>query len=521
MIELGKKEYFPEDPTPYPIKSTDTPHRGAVPPGESDMDMDPETVRATADLIVGKVEKKLRDIVQEEADKANKAWDNSPRVLRLSDGSVMPLGSPRGSKFGDAGRAPGFIRQRGEDGYSLARLWRSLVEKDKSLAPGEWDISQKLAQAGFQPAYGGAMIPLAGGDLLFRNPGYEQALDDLAMTVKQMLPFLAPDPDELAYARKAMDPLDDTGGGSLVGFPAMGAPIQLLRPRPVVEQAGARLVPLPAQGSIFYPSETGDAVFHFVAPNQSIDDSTPSTGGVSLLARRAAGLIKMPNDLNRYPNAAAETMLRVGILKRAGLTEDQAFLEGTGGAQPLGIVKYPRSTNNIPTVGSVTLHVAGTTGADGNTFLPEDVLRMLALVEEAPDPDGATAWILRPGMFAALANLRSATDAGAGTGPFLFPVTRGALGGAVVKELGGLPVLASTQISKARVKGSSGATLTYILVGDFRQCLLGRAGAIELASSVDAGFSADQTWLRCITRFDIALAHPEAFCICDDLVIPS
>jgi HK97 family phage major capsid protein len=466
------------------------------------------------DALIGN---KLDKAIAEKLDKLD--WQRQPR--RLLDGTVFPLGDGRGTKIGD-NRAPAYIRQRGESGYSLLRVFRSLTERDKSLAPAEWDIHAKLAQAGFQPAFGGIMVPLSGGDMLWRAPGYEEALNSLATEIKQMFPFAPPDPDELArVAHKAMTPLDDTEGGSLIPFPAQGQPIQLLHPNPVVEQAGARIVPLPTQGSIFYPKETADAVFHFIAPNSDIQDSTPATGGVSLQARRAGGVVKLSNELLRFSPGVAETMIRTGLVKRASLTEDLAFLEGTGGGQPLGIVNWPRSSNNAPTADKITLHTAGTTGGTGDTLIPEDIQKMMALVEEAPDPDGATAWIMRPLMFAGLANLRADGGGGVGTGPFLFPITRGNLGAAILKEMAGLPVLTSTQISKSRTKGGSGAALTYVLCGDFHQCLLGRFGTIELAMSVDAGFAADQTWLRAITRFDIALAHPEAFVITDQLVIPA
>src|SRR5882724_6453329 len=83
---------------------------------------------------------------------------NEPR--RLLDGTIFPLGTTRPSKG-----LGGVIHSRGDGGgYSLMRLVKSIMEKDKSVAPYEMDISQKLAQAGFQPSYGGVMVPLSGGD---------------------------------------------------------------------------------------------------------------------------------------------------------------------------------------------------------------------------------------------------------------------------------------------------------------------------------------------------------------------
>jgi hypothetical protein len=71
-----------------------------------------------------------------------------------------------------------------------------------------------------------------------------------------------------------------------------------------------------------------------------------------------------------------------------------------------------------------------------------------------------------PLMFSVLANLRADGGGGVGTGPFLFPMTRGDLGGAVRKELTGVSVYTSTQVSNTRAK-NAGANLTYILIGNF------------------------------------------------------
>ena len=102
------------------------------------------------------------------SDQSLKDWQRGPR--RLLDGTIFPLGTTRGSvKSFNINRGP-----RGEDGYSLTRAARSLVLRDKSVAQYEWALSEKLAEAGFQPAFGGLMIPLSGGRDLYRTPGNEQ-----------------------------------------------------------------------------------------------------------------------------------------------------------------------------------------------------------------------------------------------------------------------------------------------------------------------------------------------------------
>jgi HK97 family phage major capsid protein len=451
-------------------------------------------------------------------DQLAKALEKNRIVVRDMTGRTFPLGN------GEA-KAPGAIHSRGEAPYSLSNVIQSLVRNDKSLARMEWDFSEKLEHSGYACSLGGRsiLVPL-GGDWLWRTPGHEEAVDQLAKSVKHAFPLPAVDSDEVAHLSrklntKAMDALDDTAGGSLIPLPTQGELITLLRDYPVLGRAGAYQLPLPPQGAIHFPRETGDATFTWLGSNDTITDSTPSTGSMTLVAKRAGGLVKIPNDLIRYGGPAAEVMVRMGLMQRAALTEDLAFLEGQGGSTtPLGILRYPRSANNTPTADSVTLHNAGTTGTDGDTFQPEDVLKMMALVEEAPDPLGANAFIMRPLMFAGLANRRAdAVTAGDGKGPFLFPISRGDMGGIVRKELAGLPVVTSTQVNNTSRKGSA-TNLTYLLCGNFTRAFIGRVGAIELAVSEHAGFAADQVYLRAILRVDFGLARPQSFVIAPTLV---
>src|SRR5207253_310278 len=176
----------------------------------------------------------------------------------------------------------------------------------------------------------------------------------------------------------------------------------------------------------------------------------------------------------------AEMLVRNGITARAALTEDLAFLESEGGSlKPLGITRYPRSQNDAPAMDMVTLHVGGVSGSNGDTFQPEHALKMQALVEEAPDVQGANAYIMRPLMFAGIANARAdAVSANDKKGPFLFMISRGQMGSSIAKDLNGLPVVTTTQVNNTSRKGSA-TNLTYVLCGNFRRATIARVGVIE------------------------------------------
>jgi HK97 family phage major capsid protein len=425
--------------------------------------------------------------------------------------------------------APAYVRPKslGDRPYSLSNVIRAIVERDDSLAPLEVHISERLKGMQFPSTNKRSyLVPLSSAEDYFPpNEGSEE----LRKLLIDALPETPADPREVAMLMKqsrpdiakAMDPMNDAAGGSFIEFPTRGELVELLRAATVMGKVGAQEVPLPP-GGLDYPTEAGATTFARRAPGSQtvIADSTPATGSVKLMPKELAGMVKIPNTLIRWSNPAVEAVVRRALAADAGIASDLDYLQGQGGTlSPLGILNYQRSVAETPTRNRVTLHVASTTGGNGDTFTVEDVQLMLSLVEEAPDAEGPNAWIMYPRKFYNLANARAdAVTAADGKGPFLFPVTRGAMSGAIMKELGGLPVVTSTQISRTRAK-SAGLNLTYILAGNFRRAVIGRLGALELAASSDAGFSLNETWIRAILYDDFALLHPESIVVCDTLVL--
>jgi len=453
---------------------------------------------------------------------ADRIQGDSRGVLRDANGTRISFaGEHKHPTFG--GGAPAVIHSRGEQPYSVRNAVMAVLLGNPGLATMELAMSEKLAKLGYATTLKGSVLIPLGGDLLWHTAGKEQEAERLAVEVKQAFGAGAPrdaDPEEIAYTRKAMSNLDDSAGGALVALPASGELIDLLRPLTVLDRAGALQLPLPPQGSMIWPREAGDPTFTWVSPNDPIPESAPSTSLLTMTAKRIAGLVTLPNDLLRYSGTAAEALVRRGLTQGIALAEDRAALEGEGGSvEPLGIIRYPRSTNNTPTADQVTLHTAGVTDTNGDNLQPEDVMSALALIEEANDQQGATAFAMRPLMFAALANRRTdAVTANDGKGPFVFWITRAEMGRPVDKMLNGVRVVTSTQINATSRKGSA-TNLTYVIAGNFRRAIQGRVGAVEVAMSEHAAFGSDQTKLRAICRGDFGLARPESFVIVPTLKI--
>lgn len=408
----------------------------------------------------------------------------------------------------------------------------------REYANEEYQISERLKGLGYQSeTMGGWLFPL-GHELLIEptfEGGKKQAeFEDLRREVKERL-SVSFDPGEIGWMlkrfpgfaedigieRKDLALADDTLGGYLVPMAQAGRIVDLLRNRSVLMRAGAQEFALPPSGNLTLPRLTSDPAFAYTDPDTTTDMATSNLGAgvVRLIAKSLRGAVTIPNDLIRYSTPSVELVVRAALASKAAIAEDFAFLENPGSSiAPKGLLNYPLSAAEVPATNKITLHVASTVAANGDTFEPEDIAKILALYYMGNDPDAPTGWIMRPLMWSAIQNRRAdAATAGDKKGPFMFPLDRGTNRSEIPQALGGFPVAASVQASNNRVKGA-GTTLVYILFGNFRRMQIGRAGVIELAVSEHVKFLQDKTIIRAILRSDMGLEHEESFVLTDTLL---
>ena len=306
---------------------------------------------------------------------------------------------------------------------------------------------------------------------------------------------------------KALSWLNELTGGALVAPAEQGELIELLRNKEALVNAGARVVPLPAQGRIKYPRQTSASNTYWVGENAPITESNIGTGEVTLQAKKLAVLIKAPNELIRFASPAAEALMRDDMTKSLALGLDLAGLEGAGGdTRPLGIINMP----------NVTQISSSKQTANGDYLVGQDAYRFVAAVEEANAE--FESFVMRPKTLYKYYQLRAdAVAQGDSSGVFLFNLIREA-GADTPPTLAGYPTIKSTQVSQVRAKGSA-TNLTYIVAGMWSDLLIGMFGAIEFAATTmgDTAFTNDQTWVRGILSADIQARHQAAFCWMDNL----
>jgi len=408
---------------------------------------------------------------------------------------------------------------RDSAGYSMLKAAAfALGYLGADEAKEEVHVHQQLRELyqgyGFVPHCGhqAFLVPLASAHL----PAFEPRGQKLRDEIRQKMCADAGryDPDEAAWiARrvglrtKALGTTSDIAGGSLVGFPALGELIDLQRNLEVFSAAGAQEIALPPNGRLQFPKQTGGSTAYWVGEATAITESQPATGSLDLQAKKLGVLVRLNNELLRFASPSAEGLVRTDMARSAALKADLAMLEGTGGTQVRGLLTYS----------DIVSHSASLTGANGDTFQPEDVALMESKLPDAVA--GPTAWVMRKSMFAALMNRRA--DAAVDddrAGPFVFHPTRT---GAEPPpgELYGTRVVRSSQVSNTRIKGS-GTDLTYILLGYFPDWVIARLGVMEfLASGLgDTALVNDQTLLRGIQHVDAGPRHAASFVLCDQLI---
>ena len=370
------------------------------------------------------------------------------------------------------------------------------------------------ASYGFLPHHGAQsfLVPLASSHL----PVFEAQGQKLQREVQQKMTAQANayDPDEADWIRRRLNPRakalasnDNDAGGTLVPNAMLGELIDLQRNLEAFSTAGAREVALPPNGRLQMPTLTESSTAYWVGEGSSISESQPATGSLNLQAKKLGVLVKVNNELLRFASASAEGLVRHDMARAAAQRADLAMLEGTGSLQIKGLLTY----SNLPK------HIAGTTGANGDTFQPQDVAAMEARLPDAVD--APTAWILRKAMFAALVNRRAdAVSANDAKGAFLFRDPHNP-GISRPTQLYGTPVVRSSQMGNARTKGTS-SNLTAILLGYFPDWIVARLGVMEFLASGhgDTALQNDMTYLRGIQHIDAGPRNINSFVLCDQLL---
>ena len=218
--------------------------------------------------------------------------------------------------------------------------------------------------------------------------------------------------------------------------------------------------------------------------NETISSSAVEFGQVEMVLRKVVGKVAVSNELIEDADPSIVDLINRDLTDAVAEKVDQGLLEGTGGAEPLGLYYQP----NI-----VWTDLSGT--PDFDDFYD-------AIYQVRRRNHEITAWISHPRLENTLLKLRT------GDSQYLRPYVEGVSGNEPrLPQLLGLPVIYTTNVS---ITGMPGTNESYCIGADWKQVIIGDRNGLRLSSSTDEAFSKDQTIVRAVYRVGLMLRHPEA-----------
>ncbi len=321
---------------------------------------------------------------------------------------------------------------------------------------------------------------------------------------------------------------DNSLGGSLIGPPTFGPPLELLRNVEALMSAGATTMPIGPTGSILMPKLVAPTTATLLGENKAATPVTYQTGQIELRAKKIVSLVVMPGELLRFGGPNAETLTRNDMMKSVALGMDYQLLFGAGApAAPLGL--FTMAANTATTGGGIyvvpTVGVPGRSGfgvviiqpSNATQMSPQDIYDFEAGIEQ--NNGEASAYIMAPTLFAGFRKARwTPYSGGTNQGGFTFDLTR-LLEGTTQRAIDGRKVVVTNQIPVTMLsawtgQGSlAGGSSTNLFAGDWSRYAIALFGGIEFAQETGGIqlFGSDQIAVRALASFDGAPMYPGLF----------
>ncbi len=291
-----------------------------------------------------------------------------------------------------------------------------------------------------------------------------------------------------------MEQSTNTKGGYLVDTDYSRDFIDLLRPRVVIRNLGARSVPMP-DGNLTMRKKTAGTQAGYVGERVPAPTTDMQVGNLNMTAKKLMALVPITNQLIRRASYGVDQMVRDDLLDSAAVKEDQQFLRGAGSSVA------PTGVRNLVAAGNVLAMTANT----NLVTVSSDLGRMTLAVKNANVPMISCGWVMSPRVREFLANLRD------GNGNLVYPSieANGTLKGYKIAETTSVPD-----------NLGAGGNESELYFGDWSQFLIGDTYQVALAASdtaayddggtIRAAFSNDETVIRLIEEHDTQLRYDRA-----------
>lgn len=286
---------------------------------------------------------------------------------------------------------------------------------------------------------------------------------------------------EGAQQSRAMATQPGSKGGFMVGVQNMGF-IDILRNRSVAMAMGARVLS-GLQGNVTFPRQTGKvSVTWQGGDGASITAADQALGQLSMTPKTCIAITDVSEQLLAQASPSAEAFVMADLANDVAIDGvDNAVINGTGGAQPLGI----KNTTGI------------TSGQDSATATYAKVLAFPATAGGANAIRGNPGWVTNTAGAAVLMQRArfSNTDTPVWVGNMMDGV------------LVGFRAMSSEQLASGN-----------LIFGSWDEIIIGEWGVLEL--SMDSGgtrFNTAQVGIRAMWMVDVLLRYPQCFVVSTNL----
>ncbi len=294
----------------------------------------------------------------------------------------------------------------------------------------------------------------------------------------------------------ALNRSTSTAGGYIVPPGYVAEMIELLRPASVVRSFNPRVIPMP-NGQLNMGRQNGSASASYTGESVDITKSEQTFGNLVMTAKKLTSLVPVSNDLVRYSNPQAMTVVLDDMRQVMGLRQDIAFIRDDGTGDLIKGMRWLADSANV-IAANATVNVQNIT---------TDAGKAKSAIKRANVPLVNTGWLMHPDVEQYLMDLRN-TD-----GTFAFPeMERGVFRG--------LPYKTATQIP---VNLGAGTNETEVYLVEFSQILI--ADSLEMVLDVSAeasykegstlvsAFSRDETVVRAVQAHDFGTRHTKALAV--------
>jgi HK97 family phage major capsid protein/HK97 family phage prohead protease len=281
--------------------------------------------------------------------------------------------------------------------------------------------------------------------------------------------------------KRAMATTPGSKGGYMVNVQNMGF-IDILRNRSVAMAMGARNLS-GLEGNVTFPRQTGKSTVTWQGgEGASITASDQALGQLSMTPKTAIIVTDVSEQLLRQASPSAEQFVMADLAATIAIDGvDNAVVNGTGGAQPLGI----KNTTGI------------TSGQDAASATYAKILAFVSTAGGSNAIRGNPGFVTNTAGAAKLMQVQRFTSTDT-------PVWQGNM---LNGELVGFNAMSSEQLASGN-----------LIFGSWDELVIGEWGVLEL--STDNGgtrFNQAQVGIRALWMVDVLLRYPQAFVVSTNL----